>query len=77
MEMYQEDERKYDIESENSRYYGRSITFNIPEGYEIKNLDDLNMDFRFGEKGNENLHFTSNYKIEGNNVTVSSEEYYT
>ena len=77
MEMYQEDERKYDIESENSRYYGRSITFNIPEGYEIKNLDDLNMDFRFGEKGNENLYFTSNYKIEGNNVTVSSEEYYT
>ncbi len=77
MEMYQEDERKYDVESRNARYYGREITFNIPEDYEIKNLDDLKMDFRFGEEGNENLYFTSEYKIEGNKVTVTNKEYYT
>lgn len=77
MEMYQEDDREYDVESRNSRYYGRVITFNIPEGYEIKNLDDLKMDLRFGEEGNENLYFTSEYKIEGSKVTVTNKEYYT
>lgn len=77
MEMYQEEERQYDVEADNARYYGRVITFNIPAGYEIKNLDDLKMDFQYGkEEGNE-IYFKSDYKQEGGKVTVSCVEYYT
>ena len=77
MEMYQEKERQYDVESANTRYYGRTINFNIPEGYTIKNLDDLNMDHKFGNAGSENLYFQSDYKLDGNKVTVDCVEYYT
>lgn len=77
MEMYQEEERKYDVESENARFYGRKIQFNIPEGYIIKNLEDLKMEYKYGEEGKENLYFKSTYTKKGNQVTVECEEYYT
>lgn len=76
MEMYQEEERQYDVEAANTRYYGREINFNIPEGYTIKNLDDLNIDYKFGEEGEEDLYFKSDYELNDNAVTVKCVEYY-
>ncbi|MFT5667535.1 MAG: hypothetical protein ACI9DK_001733 [Vicingaceae bacterium] len=77
MEMYQEKKRQFDVESENSRRYTRLIKFNVPAGYEIKNIDDLKISYKFGESEDINLLFNSDYIVEGNDVTVTSEEYYT
>ena len=77
VEMYQEKERQYDVESVNNRYYKRTITFDVPEGYQVKNLEDLNFDYKFGAKGKENLWFESSYTKKGDTYVVECVEYYT
>lgn len=77
VEMYQENERQYDVESVNNRYYKRTITFDVPEGYQVKNLEELNFDYKFGEEGNENLWFESSYTKKGDSYVVECVEYYT
>lgn len=77
VEMYQEKERQYDVESLNNRYYKRTISFNVPKGYQVKNLEDLNFDYKFGEEGKENLWFASSYSKKGDSYLVECVEYYT
>ena len=75
--MYQDKKRQFDVESENSRRYTRLIKFNVPAGYEIKNIDDLKISCKFGEAEDINILFNSEYNIDKYVVTVTSEEYYT
>lgn len=77
LEMYQEKEREYDVESDNNRYYERKIKFNIPDGYTIKNLEKLKMSFKYSNSGNENLFFESDYIKNENGYEVTCIEYYT
>ncbi len=76
VEMYQENDRQFDAESWHKGYYERTITFNIPAGYAVKNLDDLNFGHKFGEEGKENLVFESKIVEEGEKIKVHCVEYY-
>ena len=42
------------------------INFTIPEGYTVKNLDDLKMDIVYQDKGSNDDGFTAGYVVEGN-----------
>jgi hypothetical protein len=77
VEMYQEEDRKLPVENEFNRNYVRNISFGIPEGYKIRNLDDLNMSFSHKDtNGQETMGFHSSYQVEGSIVKVRIEEYY-
>lgn len=76
MEMYQDEERKLPVQNEFNRIYERSIKFEIPEGYNVRNLDDLNVDIFHQENGEKIMAFVSNYEIKDDLVTVSIKEYY-
>lgn len=75
-EMYQEEERKLPVENEFNRIYTRRIQFDIPEGYTVRNLDDLKAEIYFEENGEKTMGFISNYEIEENQVKVFVKEYY-
>ncbi len=75
-EMYQEEERKLEVENDFNRWYHRELSFVMPDGYTCTNLSDLNMDV-FQEKGGERtMTFTSTYTQTGNTVKVVIDEYY-
>ncbi len=76
MEMYQEKKRKFPAENTYNHSYKRTITFNIPAGYKIANLKDLNMDV-VAKKGTERtMEFTSSYTLSGNQLIVKVNEFY-
>jgi hypothetical protein len=76
MEMYDDQQRTQEIESEYNRKYHRIITFELPAGYKITNPDILKMDVFIEENGERSTAFTSNYKVEGNKYIVEVTEYY-
>ena len=53
MQLYQEKERVLTLEQEFHRSYYRTITVNIPKGYKITNLNDINIDNSYSENGKE------------------------
>lgn len=74
-EMYNEEERKLDIENEFNRTYDRVIKFKIPDGYKISNMDDINIDEAY-PKDSPTCLFKSSYTVNGNEVTVNVDEFY-
>lgn len=76
MQLYQEKERVLPLESEFNRSYYRTININIPEGYSVANLDDLNIDNEYVKDGEELLSFKSFYEIDGNTVKITADEHY-
>lgn len=80
-ELYQEKERKLAVENGHNRIYKRKLIFEIPKDYQVKNLDDLKLNVVFDKESKEgnkekNCGFISDYKLEGNTVTVDVFEYY-
>lgn len=76
VEMYQENERQNVVENDFNRLYDRAIKFNIPEGYQIKNLDDIKLNVNYG-KGDDKIYtFESTYEVKGNMIEVRVVEYY-
>ncbi len=78
MEMYGEEgeERKLPVDEEYTRYYTRDIKINIPDGYEVQNPEDMNIDVRHLREDEELSVFVSSYTIEGNTITLHCEEFY-
>lgn len=78
MELYQEkdEERKQDIELNYNHSYYRTIVFNIPEGYKINNLNDLNINKFLEYNDRKSSYFNSSFKIEDNKVVIKIEEVY-
>jgi len=76
VEMYQDEERKLPVENEFNRKYERNITITIPEGYTVRNLDDLKMDIYHEDKGDKSMGFYSDYSLDGNRVNIVIREYY-
>jgi len=74
--MYQEEKRKLPVENEFNRNYERKIQFEIPEGYRIRNLDDLKMNIFYDENGTKSMGFSSDYLVEGSQISVFIKEYY-
>lgn len=76
MEMYQDEERTLDVEMTYNHSYYRTITFNIPEGYQIKNLDDLKFDVSCTYADTKSSYFVSDYTVKGKQVTMTNIEVY-
>lgn len=74
-EMYKEDERTMDIEHDHNMIYDRKITFTIPDGYTLSGLEDLKINETFPAE-NPTISFVSDYKQEGNTVTINVVETY-
>ena len=76
-EMYQTEARQFDVENDYNRRYNRTITFELPAGYRVRNLNDLNMAEQAGPDANAPVfHFRSKYDQQGRTVTVTVTEAY-
>ncbi|HSC54191.1 MAG TPA: DUF3857 domain-containing protein [Phnomibacter sp.] len=75
-QMYQEKPRQYPISMEYPHVLDRTIRFEIPKGYTIKNPQDLNINIVESNDGKSTMGFVSKYTIAGNILTVTLHEYY-
>ncbi|MDO7850575.1 DUF3857 domain-containing protein [Hymenobacter convexus] len=76
-ELYQKEERQFDVENDNNRRYLRTIRFDVPAGYTVRNLNDLNVDVKAGaDAAKPDYDFHSSYVQQGQTVTVTVDENY-
>ncbi|MBI3234357.1 MAG: hypothetical protein HYZ42_10005 [Bacteroidetes bacterium] len=75
-ELYTKEERQNPIENTYNHGYHRVITFTIPDGYSIANLNDIKIEAKLDKDGKSACYFKSDYKIEGNKVTITCDEEY-
>lgn len=75
-QMYQEKERQLPISIQYPHVLDRNITFTIPDGYQVKNLADLEMNITDKGTGKETMGFVSSYKLNGNELEVKVHEFY-
>ena len=75
-EMYQEKTRKLPVDNMFRRKYERTIKITIPNGYEIVNLNDLNINNSHEIDGESVMNFQSSYILEGNLLTIVANELY-
>jgi hypothetical protein len=75
-EMYQEKPRQLPIELDYPHVLERKISFQIPAGYTVKNLKDINFDISYKNGNDISMGFISNYTQEGDLVTVLVQEIY-
>lgn len=76
-ELYQEKERKRDIVLQNTHGYVRLINIEIPAGYKISNVNDINKSVKLLEDGKESAYFVSSFTQEGNLLKINVAEQYT
>ena len=76
VEMYQEKPRQQPVNLEYPHYEERTIDFVIPDGYKIKNADDLKINQTFKDNGELTMGFVSEYKMNGNILSVHIMEEY-
>ncbi len=69
-------QRIYDIDMSAPHSLKRNITFDIPEGYKVVNLDDLNMDKTLHRGQRDECYFRSSYTKIGNKLMVEIDERY-
>jgi hypothetical protein len=74
-EMYNKEKRKLPVDASYTRGYNRTIVINVPDGFQAKNLQDLNITYT-PEKGAGKIGFTSSYEIKGNQIVVTVKEWY-
>ena len=75
-QMYQEKTRQLPAELDYPHILYRKIKFQIPDGYSVKNLKDLNMDIQEKRDGLVSLGFKSSYTLTGNTLDVEVMETY-
>jgi hypothetical protein len=76
-EIKTKEERQLPVEGNYPKTYIRTINFTIPTGYTVENLDDLNLNAEAkNAKGKTAAVFKSSYKLSGNKLTVSIEEWF-
>lgn len=75
-EMYQEKPRQLPVELSYAHTLSRKIKVYIPEGYTVKNADDLRFNIAFTSGTDTTMGFVSSYVTEGNTITVSITESY-
>lgn len=77
MELYKKEERKLPLEFLYNHGYLRVITFKIPDGYVISNLEQLKMNETYIRNNNDTtMAFVSDYKKLDNKVIITINEYY-
>ncbi|MDX5319672.1 MAG: hypothetical protein LPK45_01290, partial [Bacteroidota bacterium] len=77
-EMYSEEPRQQPINLAYTHQYVREISIEIPEGYQAKGLEKLDINLQYKNAAGEySMGFTSSYKVEGNVIKISCVEYYS
>ncbi|MEJ7585952.1 MAG: hypothetical protein WKI04_00170 [Ferruginibacter sp.] len=76
VQMYQEKPRQLPAEMPFAHLQERKITFDIPPGYDIKNLDDIKIDVQYKKDNVVVMGFVSSYKVVGNVLEVNVVETY-
>ena len=77
VEMYQDEERKFDVENDYNRSYYRELSFSLPDNYKVNNLNALKMKVEMLEKGIPTCYFVSDYEvIDGKTIVVKVHEDY-
>ena len=75
--LYEKEERTLPLVFPYNRSYLRSITFNIPEGYKVSNLEKLRSHEAYVRTGSDTtMLFNSDYTLENNIVSITVKEYY-
>ena len=74
--MYQEKPRQMPAELSFPHVLDRVITLHIPEGYIVKNADDINLNVTHTNNGEITMGFVSSYTQTGNIITVTVNETY-
>lgn len=72
-QLYQEKKRTLPVLIQYPHNLDRTITFTIPEGYQIKNLNDINFSQNDEDK---TMGFNSSYTLNGNQLVINIHEYY-
>lgn len=75
-QMYQEKPRQLPVELGYPHVLNRKIVVHIPEGYTVKNLNDLNMDVQYKKDNEVTFGFMSKYTVSNNVITVEVFETY-
>lgn len=76
-ELYQKEERQFDVDNDSNHGYARIIRFEVPAGYTVRNLNDLNFDVKAGSAAGKPLFdFHSSYVQQGQTVIVTIDENY-
>jgi len=76
VQMYEAKERVTNIEMQFANKQIRTIEFTIPDGYEIKNLKDLNINQTYKENNEQLMGFVSTYEQKGNILKIFIDEEY-
>jgi hypothetical protein len=76
VEMYQEKPRQFPMEIQYPHALERKIEFTIPDGYIVKNVNDLIINNVIKENGQVTMGFVSGYKQDGNKLMVNVMEEY-
>ena len=76
VEMYNERTRLFDVEIDYPHFLDREITLKIPEGYRVKNADDLNFNVSISSNNKITACFISKYKLIGNELVITISEQY-
>ena len=76
IEMYRDDERTVAVENDFNRMYNRTIKIHLPDGYRVRNADDLLIDIAYTDEDDVPFSFKSDYILEDKVLTVHIEEYY-
>jgi len=76
VQMYDEKPRQYPVELIFPHSLERNIVFTVPDGYSVKNLNDLNLNQSYTENGNVVMGFTSHFTRDGNKIKVTIREDY-
>lgn len=74
--LYQETERKWDVDINYAKTFKHKIIFNIPNGYEVESFKDLEIDKKMGGDETKNCFFKSTAKVEGNQLIIEVFEIY-
>lgn len=74
--LYQEADRKLDVDLNFTKTYKHKIVFNIPNGYEVESFKDLEIDKKVSGDETKNCSFKSIAKVEGNKLIVEVFEVY-
>lgn len=75
-EMYQEKPRQFPVNIDYGHIEERTINLMIPAGYSISNINDLKINKTYQDNGQLTMGFVSDYKINGNMLTVHIMEQY-
>ena len=76
VQMYQEKTRQLPADVQYPHVLYRKIKFEIPEGYTIKNLNDLNIDIQYKPATVVTMGFVSSYKVTGSVLDIEVTETY-